>query len=82
MSEKSPLDLARERMAAMREAGEVPERLNPREKALANPTSRSLAVAAKCYDCVGGECADGGYRKAIRECPSQTCALKGFRPYQ
>jgi hypothetical protein len=75
------LQRAREAAAAKRAAGELVQ-LSPAEKAAKNPTSRSLALAAKCFDCVNGPNADGGYRRAIRECPSTKCALHNFRPYQ
>lgn len=76
------LQKAHEAMAARRAAGIEIERLNPAEKAARNPNSRSLAIAAKCFDCMGGEHADGGYRRCIRECPSTKCALYQLRPYQ
>lgn len=78
---RTALDAARAAMQAKRDAGETIERLDPRQRHLETPGSRALAVAAKCFDCVGGKCADGGYRKAVRECPSTKCALYAFRPY-
>ncbi len=58
-------------------------RLDPIAKAKAHPKSWKLAIAAKCWDCVGGG-ADGTAhtRALIRECPSTVCALKPWRPYQ
>ena len=82
MSELTPLQKAQAAMAAKRAAGEEIERLNPAEKARAEPKSRSAAMAAKCFDCVGGCNADHGYRRAIRECPAPQCALYAFRPYR
>lgn len=78
----TPLQRAQAAMAARRAAGETIVQLNPAQRAAKNPTSRSLAIAAKCYDCTGGSNADGGYRRCIRECPSTRCALYAFRPYQ
>jgi hypothetical protein len=82
MDNLTPLQRAHAAMAARRAAGEKIVQLTPAEKAAANPTSRSLAINAKCFDCVGGEHADGGYRRCIRECPSTRCALYQLRPYQ
>lgn len=76
------LERAQEAMRAKREAGEEVERRNPMEKHLDEPSSRALAVAAKCFDCVGGLNADGGYRRCIRECASPRCPLYNFRPYK
>lgn len=76
------LEAARAAREAKLAAGIPLERLDPMQRAAANPTSRSLAIAAKCFDCVGGSNADGGYRRCIRECPSTRCALYAFRPYQ
>jgi hypothetical protein len=78
----TPLEKAQAAMAAKRAAGIEIERLNPAEKAAKSPASRSLAIAAKCFDCVGGENADGGFRRCIRECPSTKCALYQLRPYK
>jgi len=49
---------------------------NPKERALANPTSRAMAVAAKCFDCCGEQ------REEIKRCPMTDCALWNFRPYK
>jgi hypothetical protein len=53
-------------------------RLNPIEKARQNPKSKSLAIRAMCYYCVGGEQAV----QTIRHCTSITCPLYPVRPYQ
>jgi hypothetical protein len=49
-------------LRAWRESGgEAGPRLDPIERARANPASRSLAIKAKCFDCVGCG-ADPGWR--------------------
>lgn len=53
---------------------------NPAEKAKSNPSSRSLAIAAKCFDCQG-EDADPGWRWRIGNCAA-ACPLVPVRPYQ
>jgi hypothetical protein len=75
------LKRAHEAMRARREAGEVIERLDPMEKARRNPTSRALAIAAKCWDCQGGN-ADPGVRRRVGECSITRCPLHPVRPYQ
>jgi hypothetical protein len=78
----TPLEKAQAAMRAKREAGEQIVRLSPREKAERNPKSLRFAANAKCFDCVGGDNADGGFRRCIRECPSVMCPLHNLRPYQ
>lgn len=82
---ETPTDAARiARMNAAREAKKVEGRLevlDPIEKAVRNPTSRKLAIAAKCWDCVGAG-ADPNPRREIRECPITKCGLWPVRPYQ
>lgn len=56
-------------------------RLDPVAKAKANPKSRRLAIAAKCWDCQGGD-ADPGVIRRIRECGVTRCPLHHVRPYQ
>ena len=75
------LEAAREVQRRMRERGEVVRR-TPLEKLRDRPTSLRAAVTAKCFDCVGGEHADQGYRRAVRECPAGACPLHRVRPYQ
>lgn len=77
----TPLERAQARMREMREAGIVPERLNPAERAKRNPNSLRLAVTAKCYECLGGQDAQN-IRREIRECTAQNCPLYAVRPYQ
>ncbi len=65
-------------LAAWRAAGSPI--LDPIAKAAANPQSRALAIAAKCYDCQGGD-ADPGWRWRIGNCTAR-CPLVPVRPHQ
>src|SRR3954465_5877413 len=76
------LEAAQEAVRRMRELGEVPERLDPLEKARRRPTSLGVGVSAKCFDCVGAENADNGARRAVRECPATRCPLHAVRPWK
>lgn len=76
------LEAARAAQQRLRDAGQTPERLDPMERARRTPASLRLALNAKCFDCVGGTCADHGHVRAIRECPSGRCPLHGLRPYR
>jgi hypothetical protein len=68
-------------LRAWRESGgEAGPRLDPIERARANPASRSLAIKAKCFDCVGCG-ADPGWRWQVGNCTA-VCPLTPFRPYQ
>ena len=51
----------------------------PYDDALARPTSRVLAIRAKCWDCEGR---GRGWRQRVRECAVTTCPLWHVRPYQ
>jgi hypothetical protein len=57
---------------------------NPVERFFALPPSRKRAIEAMCASCMG--CTKGhieeGFKKQVRNCSSQTCALYCFRPYQ
>ena len=75
------IERAQARMREMREAGIVPVRLNPIERAAQNPSSLRLAITAKCCECLGGEDARN-IRREIRECTSRKCPLYPVRPYQ
>ena len=77
----TPLEKAHARMRELREAGVVPERLNPIERARRSPTSLRLAVTAKCFECLGGDDAKN-IRREIRECTAIRCPLYPVRPYQ
>lgn len=68
-------------LAAWRAAGgKSGPALDPITKAAANPTSRALAILAKCYDCQGQD-ADTGWRWRIGNCDAP-CPLAPVRPYQ
>jgi len=64
--------------------------LSPPERAALEPTSRTLAVKAYCYDCMGGKPAgvknpNGNIRKLVAECPVHRCALwdvRGWKNWQ
>ena len=69
-------------LRAWRESGGVQGKpKNPLEKALQNPNSRALAIAAKCYDCQGQD-QDPGMRWRIGNCVGTGCPLEPVRPYQ
>lgn len=55
--------------------------MNPRDQALAKPQSKTAAIRAMCWDCLGRG-ADGNWQKAIRECEIVKCPLHHVRPYQ
>jgi hypothetical protein len=67
-------------LAAWRASGGVAERLDPIERARRNPSSRALAIKAKCFDCVGRG-ADPGWRWWVGNCTAD-CPLVPLRPYQ
>ena len=54
---------------------------SPLERARENPTSKALAIAAKCYDCSGAG-ADPGVYEEIRNCVVTLCPLWPVRPFQ
>jgi hypothetical protein len=68
------------RQAELRATGEL-EHLDPLERARRNPRSLSLAVKARCWDCVGAG-ADPNPRGEIRDCRATACPLHPARPYQ
>jgi hypothetical protein len=59
-------------------------KFNPIARHLKNPNSRTLAVNAKCAECVG--CTrthlEKGFKESISDCTSHSCHLYKFRPYQ
>lgn len=85
----SPLDDHQKRLANLNKAREKKVLLklqnesgfNPILKAKLNPESRSLAIAAKCCDCVGTN-ENPGWMTEIRKCPITSCPLFNFRPYK
>jgi len=81
MSDPTPLERAQQKSREMRAAGIAIERLDPLEKARANPASLRLAVNAKCFDCVGrGE--DPNWRGEVRNCQLTECGLYPVRPFR
>ena len=68
---------------AKRDAGIVVHTvvLDPIAKHFANPKSKTMAIRAKCFDCVGGD-ADLNPRGRIGNCPVVKCPLHTVRPYQ
>ena len=81
MDKPTPLQLASQKMAEMRASGVPVVRLDPIEKARANPTSLRAAINGKCWDCVGRDC-DPKPRARIGGCPVKACPLYPVRPYQ
>lgn len=75
-----PWEKAQAARKARLESGESVQvvRLNPIERARLKPQSKSLAIKAMCYHCVGGEQAV----QTIRHCTSTCCPLYTVRPYQ
>lgn len=63
---------------------ETKKRLDPIEKARANPTSNKLAIAGFCYRCVGGENSNkpNVIRASVRDCQAPDCLLWPVRPWQ
>jgi hypothetical protein len=55
------------------------------KKSIADPKSMKKAIAAMCFQCMGGtedDLPDGGWKDLIRTCTAPTCALFRFRPYK
>jgi len=86
----TPLEKAHLALEQKRDAGEVVRRLTPVEKFLRNPSSRTAAVQANCFLCVGGA-ADPGWRWRIGNCalgpltnPENLtgCPFYAMRPYR
>jgi hypothetical protein len=76
--QKKAMAEGRARKAAQ---GEV-KKMNPLERAQANPKSTRMAINAKCWDCEGGD-ADAHVGWRIGNCTCEkTCGLYAVRPYQ
>jgi hypothetical protein len=80
-SRMTALDLARAKMAEMREQGIVIKKRDPYQIAAADPKSLRKAVNAKCWDCQGGG-ADPNTRQAVGQCGITDCSLWPVRPWQ
>lgn len=73
---------ANQRKAEAKAAGIATDRLNPFERAKADPKSLRKAINAKCWDCEGGD-ADPHVVWRIGNCLCEaTCPLYAQRPYQ
>ena len=60
-----------------RVAAGLPARLNPGERARANPTSMRKAIDAQCWHCMGEE---PGWRRDVAGCTATGCYLWSWRP--
>lgn len=49
---------------------------------LADPKNRPKAIAAHCWDCVGGKADTQNPRRLVRECEITHCNLHPVRPWQ
>jgi hypothetical protein len=59
--------------------------MNWMKRAKDNPKSRTMAVKAFCYNCMGGtleEEPDPGWKAEISRCTCPDCPLYNFRPYK
>ena len=56
--------------------------LNAIERLAQKPLSKSLAIKAKCFECMGREGADSGWRRLVRDCTGRNCPLYAARPHQ
>jgi len=76
------IGLAQQKRKEMAEAGVKIVHLSYKEKLAKNPSSRTLAIHAKCWECAGDGADGAGITKeTIRTCKSP-CALHDFRPYK
>ena len=69
----------------MNELGTLQAEHNLIKKALADPRSKTKAIAAFCFHCMGGcenELPDPGWKQMIRTCTARTCPLYPHRPYK
>ena len=69
-----------EALKRKREAGELVY-LNPLEKSREKPTSKVLAIKAKCWQCQG-EDADPCWKWRVGNCEIPDCGTFLHRPYQ
>jgi hypothetical protein len=83
MTTKTPLELARIRAKELREQGLLQTvRRTPTENARQDPKSKTKAIKAMCYECVGGE-GTTNWRDEIKYCNlSSKCPLYPHRPYK
>ena len=59
-------------------------KFNPILRHMRNPSSRVLAINAKCAECFGctADYLEKGFRESISSCSSYSCPLHRFRPYR
>jgi len=59
-------------------------KFNPILRHMKNPSSRKLAINAKCAECFGctPDHLEKGFKESISSCSSYSCSLHQFRPYQ
>jgi hypothetical protein len=59
-------------------------KFNPILRYMKNPSSRKLAINAKCAECFGctPDHLEKGFKDSISSCSSESCPLHRFRPYQ
>jgi hypothetical protein len=73
-------------MSAARAAKKAgPREFNWIKKSKDNPKSKTIAIKAFCFSCMGGtleEMPDEGWKDDIRTCSAATCPLYRFRPYK
>lgn len=75
------LDLARQKLAEMREQGIKIRPKTPLEKLAENPLSLRRAISAFCCQCMGGP-DEPKYKQHIANCTAPHCALYRVRPHQ
>ena len=79
-SNLTSLQKARIAFDKKRAAGEL-VRLDPIQKANANPTSLRFAINAKCCDCAGGN-DEPNWRARVKYCNIIKCTLHPVRQYR
>jgi hypothetical protein len=59
-------------------------KFNPILRHMRNPSSRVLAINAKCAECFGctADYLEKGFKESISSCSSYSCPLHELRPYQ
>ncbi len=72
---------ARRDSAERRKAGGLKATRTPLEKVAEDPASRTKAIAAKCYDCVGGD-TDPCWPWRVGNCDIHDCGLHSVRPHK
>ncbi len=78
---KAHMQTKRREAADARRAAGMKSTYTPVERALDDPTSKSKAIVAKCWDCQGGD-ADPCVSWRIGNCTIKACPLHPVRPHQ